>query len=252
VTALVTALDLDDAGVVLTITGAPAGAVSIVRTDVNGTAPVRLRTGQEPIAGTLIVTDYEAALVGTLLYVWTDALGATGAVSTSLDLEGTPARIAHAQLPAMRTTPEYVTGYGASRTSATVVHWPADRGDPVVMTRPARTREGSLTAFYRSHAEAAAGAAVLTPGRFLHLRQADHAGLDMHFAVLDSTVEPLELLAAGWVWSVAAQFVEVKSPNVPLLGAAGWTYADLTAASTSYSAVRVEFDTYADLIVGPL
>ena len=59
------------AAVQLSAAGLPAGPAVITRTDVNGSAPVRLLPAQEPITGSLLVTDYaETTTAGAeVLYV---------------------------------------------------------------------------------------------------------------------------------------------------------------------------------------
>jgi hypothetical protein len=250
VTALALTPQPATASVSVSVTAAPAGAVTLTRTDINGTAPVRLRTGQAPIAGTMVVQDNEPALTGPITYQVVDSAGAALSASTALGIVG--ARIASVQLPSLSAVPEQVTGYDAAATSATVVHWPVDRGDPVVICRPARTREGSLTVFSSSSAAARTLAGVIAPGRMLMLRQSDHPGLDMYFVPTDRDAEPVQLLAGGrWVWTVTARYVEVKPPAIPLLGNAGWTFADLTARYATFSAVRAAFPDFAALTVGP-
>lgn len=238
------------ASVTLSVTAAPAGPVTLTRTDTNGTAPVRLRTGQAPIAGAMVVQDNEPALTGPITYQVVDSAGVTTSVSTTLGITG--ARVSSVQLPSLAAVPEQVTGYDSAASSATVVHWPVDRGDPVVICRPARTREGTLTLFASTSAAARVMAGVLSPGRMLMLRQSDHPGLDMYFVPTDRDAEPVQLMAGGrWVWSVSVRYVEVKAPAVPLLGNAGWTFADLTARYATFSAVRASFPDFAALTVGP-
>lgn len=225
---------------------------TLTRVDTNGASPVRRREGQNPIAGDLILTDHEAALTGPVRYDLVDGNGVTYSASITLAGAGVAPRITNVQLPQRVAVPLAITGYDAARTSSSVVHWPVDRTDPVVVLRKPRTREGTLTAFSSSYADAAAMAATVAPGVTLHLRQGDHPGLDMYFAVLESRVAPEELVDAGWVWTVVATFVEVKAPTLPLLGAAGWTYDDLTAGWTTYAAARGSFGDYGALLVGPL
>lgn len=251
-TALVLTPNTTTAAVTLAITGAPAGDVTVTRVDSNGAAPVRRQTGLVPIAGAMTVTDYEPALTGTVRYDVVDSASVTTSASTTLAMAGTGPRVASVQLPSVLAKPSFVTGYEATRRSNTVVHWPEGRGDPVVILRPPHTREGTLTAFAEDYAKAVTMLSVIGPGAFLQLRQADHPGMDMYFAVLEASVEPLELATAGWVWSVRADYVEVKSPTVPLLGAAGWTFATATASAATFSALRSTYATFADLTVGPL
>jgi hypothetical protein len=60
----------------------------ITRTDVNGTAmPVREDVGGlDTVGGVLTLTDYEAALIGPVVYTVTDGLGATATATTSLSV----------------------------------------------------------------------------------------------------------------------------------------------------------------------
>lgn len=58
----------DIGAVLIEVTGAPAGGLTIYREDMNGPGTVRLLAGQVPISGALTVYDYEAALTGTVYY----------------------------------------------------------------------------------------------------------------------------------------------------------------------------------------
>lgn len=49
----------------------PAYAFTLTRSDANGTRQVRLRDGEAPVGGALLVTDYEPALTGTITYTVT-------------------------------------------------------------------------------------------------------------------------------------------------------------------------------------
>lgn len=239
--------------VVLEVDATPTDApVIITRVDANGAAPVRLLAGQAPISGSLTVTDHEAALSGLIRWDVLDSAGVT--TSTTLTLEGTVPGplIAAVQLPGQACAPRAVTGYASRRTSSSVVHWVEDRADPVVILRRARTREGSLTVWASSYADAADIMGVTAPGVLLHLRQPDHPGMDMYFVTLDAEPSPETLTAAGWVWTVRLNYVEVKVPAVPLLGAAGWTFADLTAGYPTFSAVRSAFVDFGALTIGPV
>lgn len=251
-TALALTTDTTLARVTLAVTGAPAGAVTITRVDANGANPVRLQTGQAPIAGAITVTDYEPAMVGTVRYDVKDSAQVITSASTTLDTPGAQPRIAQVQLPAIAAVPTAVTGYDAARRSATVVHWIEGRADPVVILRPPHTREGTLTAWAGSYAAADTILDVVTPGVVLMLRQADHPGMDMYLAVTESRVTPMDNLVTGWSWAVAATYVEVKAPTSPLLGAAGWTFAQVTAANTTFDALTSTYPTFTALAVGPL
>lgn len=58
----------DFAAVRLEVTGAPAGPLEVLRTDDNGTHPVRQLPDQETTGGTLALVDYEAAFTGPVTY----------------------------------------------------------------------------------------------------------------------------------------------------------------------------------------
>jgi hypothetical protein len=250
VTALTLTPNTEAATIALVVTGAPAGDVTITRVDANGANPVRRQTGHVPSGGGIIVIDYEPAMVGTVRYDVYDSALVTTSASTTLDTPGMLPRIAQVQLPAVVAVPDAVTGYDAARSSATVVHWVEGRQDPVVILRPAHTRQGTLTAWASSYAAGEAILDVLAPGVILMLRQADHAGMDMYLAVIESRVSPLDQLTDGWSWAVNATYVEVKPPTLPLLGAAGWTFADVTAGYVTFASVVSSFATFTDLAIG--
>jgi hypothetical protein len=253
----VTAVVLTPSGVTpglvtVSVTGAPAGDVTITRVDANGATPVRRRTGVLPVGGALNVQDYEPALVGNVRYDVVDSAAVT--TSASIDLTGSVIgpRIHQVQLPAFAAAPSAIVGYTSSVKSSTVVHWPIDRTDPIAILRKARTREGQLTAYASSYANADAMLDTVGPGTYLMMRQPDHPGLDMYFVVLEAAVTPSELLdGSGWAWSLVLDYVEVKSPAVPLLGSAGWAYSNVLANHATYTAMRSSWATYSALAVGP-
>lgn len=252
-TTLTATLDTVNAAVVLVVDAAPAGPVILTRTDANGTGTVRLREGQEPITGDMVVVDAEAALTGLLAYTCRDANGGTSTASTTFDgsaLSDEP-RLHTVQLPQVFTSPPYVTGYAASRESTSTVHHVIGREDPLVIVQGVtRMRAGRLETRHRTYADAAASASVLSSGPVL-FRQTGHPGLGMYLVATRVALDPLEQGRDGWHWQVAADYVETRSPVLPLLGAAGWSYADLTASSLSYAAVLADFADYAAVVVGP-
>jgi hypothetical protein len=248
-TAVVLTPQASTASVLLQITGAPAGAVVITRTDVNGTGTVRLRVGQVPIAGALTISDYEPALVGTISYDVVDSGGARVSASTTLAGLGLGPQVGGVQLPGLEFDPELITGYDSSRASSSTVLRVINRGDPVVVLAPTRTREGTLEVWCRDASDAHAYAEVLAQARVLLLRQPTHPGLDMYFLAQSVGVQPLQPTAEGWRWQVACQYVELRNPAYPLLGAAGWTFDDV-AAYSSFAAVRAAFADFDALLVG--
>ena len=238
------------ASVLIQITGAPAGPVVITRSDANGVATVRLREGQEPISGSLTLSDFEPALVGPLAYDVVDSAGDTTSDSTTL--AGTVARpqIGGVQQPGLEFDPELVTGYDANRPGASTVHRVIGRADPVITLAPSHTREGRLSVWCRDHEEAVTAARVLAQARILMFRQPTHPGMDMYFYAENVTTRPLQATADGWRWVTECDYLELRSPTLPLLGAAGWTFGDVVASFPTFAAVRSAFADFDALLVG--
>lgn len=232
-------------------TGTLPASLTITRTDANGTAPVRLRTGQAPIAGALTVVDYEAALTGAVTYDVVDTQQTRTTASTSLAGVSPRPQITGVQLPQLTYSPELVTGYDASREAASTVHRVVNRDDPVIVLGPTRTREGNLAVWCRSYVDAADVARVLALGRILMLRQLDYAGLDMYFLAQSIETTPLDSTTQGWRWQTTCRYIEVRNPALPLLGDAGWTFDDVVATYPTFGALRSAFTDFNDLVVGP-
>lgn len=239
------------ASVLIQITGAPAGAVVISRTDINGTGTVRLRSGQLPIAGALTVTDYEAALTGLVRYDVVDTAPATTTASTTLEGLVSGAQISGVQEPQLNYQPAIVTGYDASRDTGSAVLRVLGRPDPVIVLAPTRTREGKLEIWATDSASAFEAGRVLAAARVLMLRQPDQPGMDMYFLAQRIDTTPLQRVVGGWRWQTTCTYVELRNPTLPLLGAAGWTYNDVVTTYPTYAAVRTRFATFNDLLVGP-
>lgn len=237
------------ASVLIQITGAAAGPVVITRADVNGSGPVRLRAGQVPIAGALTITDYEPALLGALTYDVVATGGAVATAATTLAGLVTRPQIGGVQLPALEFDPELVTGYEGSRESGSTVLRILGRSDPVVVLAPTRTREGSLDVWCRNYADAHDLELALAQARILMLRQPTYPGLDMYFNASSIAVSPLASTRDGYRWQVTCDFVELRNPSLPLLGAVGWTFDDV-AAYASFATVRATFDDFDALLVG--
>lgn len=249
-TALVLTPQPSTASVLVQITGAPAGPVVITRTDANGTNLVRLRVGQAPIAGALTITDYEPALLGALRYDVVDAALVTTTGSTTLDGLVAGPQIAGVQLPGLDFQPQLITGYTAAREGSSTVHEIVGRADPVVVLGPTRLRRGRLEVWVADYAEGIDLVGVLAQARILMLRQPDHPGMDMYFLATSVPIEPLAKTSAGWRWSVEFDFVELRSPALPLLGAAGWTFDDVASGYSTFASVRAAFDDFDELLVG--
>lgn len=243
--------------ITLTISGAPAGPVTITRTDANGVGTVRLLAGQAPIAGAMVVTDYEAALVGVVTYQVVDSAAAT-TTSAPTTLAGlvTEAMLGVPVLPQLSVAGVFpLDTYSATRRSTGTIHEVIGRQDPVVTLGRAQLRVGSLQYLTEDYPGAAAIVQAYDRGEVVLLRQTDHAGLDLYHVATSSTVSPAATTREGMRWAVAVEFVEVAPPSGPRLGDVGWTWADLSATYSSWAAMRSAYvaqgDKWVDVTVGP-
>lgn len=232
------------AAVRLEAAGLPAGPATIMRTDANGEGQVRLLPGQEPSAGALLVTDYEAALTGTITYTVDDATATTelGVHFPVLAAAGRPNLRAHLTA---------VTGYSESSTSASAVVRILDRDDPIIMEAPHWLPSGSLTAWCASYADALTVAKVAREGRRTMFRQADYPGMDKYVTLTAAAVAAEPSAGTDQRWTVRLDYETVATPTTDLLAAAGWDFDALTASFDTFADVPVAFATFNALTAGP-
>ena len=231
------------AAVRLEAAGLPDGPAAITRTDANGTGAVRLLPGQVPSAGTLIVTDYEAALAGPVTYAVDDA-SATVALDFPLPV------LAAAGRPNLRAHLTAVTGYLEATTASMPVVQILDREDPIVMQAPHQLPTGTLTAWCGSYPDALEVAEVARSGHRCLFRQADYPGMDKYVVFTGSSVLP-DTSAGEVRWTVSLPYTAVAVPTGDLLSAAGWDFDALAAAFTTFDDVTAAFTTSDAVTVGP-
>jgi hypothetical protein len=205
-----------------TITVDPLNAwlgTKIVRTDVNGVAPVRLDPGQDIPNGstTLTVTDYEAALTGAVSYTVTDGLGATATAAPATPAAPGAWRTLPATAVPTTTPPQNVqldlvmdiTERAASNGS---LHEIIGRSDPIANPGPMTLRAGTLTLYVDTYAKARALRLLLQSGEIAMLRQPGYAGMDMYVTVRDLEVEPDPERTTTQHWSANMTYAEVLAP----------------------------------------
>lgn len=248
-TALTATVDNDLAAVLLQVTAAPAGPVTIERTDRNGVAAVRLMDGEEPISGAMTVRDWEPALTGTVTYTVTDAAAgtATATVTTAVAL---PVLMA-AVLPHSRATLAAVTDFSDESEMGGTVHQVIGRAEPLVIGAGHTLATGSLTVYAGSFEDAQAVAAVARAGNVLLLRQPTYAGMDRYLTARRASVRPRNDDTTPRRWDVELAYLEQASPDGPLESAAGWNYAAHTALGLTYAQSTAQFATYRDRVIGP-
>lgn len=218
---------------------------AIIRTDANGTRPVRVRDLSLPgiSAGTFV--DYEAALGGYVSYrldhpdfadlVWVNM---SGDWAPRFIIPFTPMVYAEA---------ESVTAYDAARTSTVTFHDVIGREDPLVVEGRLSSRRGKLVTEFDTLAAASALQGLLSRGKTVMYRQSEQPGMDMYFhtSALDVTVDP-----EREVWTVTIDYVEVGFPAGGIMSSQGWTFDTVTRAYASFTELSREYDTFIDLAMG--
>ena len=222
-------------------------AFTLTRSDANGLRAVRLYEDQNPLSGSLIVTDYEAALTGPITYTVTTTETATD--TTALDLDETwlmvPVTPQHSVEVAL------VTGYGEASEAGSTVHRIIG-GRATLTLRPLGSREGTLGIWCPDYPSAAAVRAVYGRGEVVLLRQPDHAGLDLYHAATGRvSITPHDDATQPRRWQVEVEYTEAGVPTDPLSGALGWDYATGLERNATYAGDLAEFPTYADRLIGP-
>lgn len=218
---------------------------SITRTDVNGTADIRLVPYQLDGTGYAVVTDYEAAH-GLNTY---KALSASGSVlaTSSATLTIEKPWLSVPVLPQLSVTVDQITDYGSSRASSTVVHQVIGRADPVVNIGKLGLRQGMLEIWTPDLATARALEEVIDSREILMLKQAV-AGMDMYFTATDSDSAPYSAEGSATRYRFTVRYVEVKRPDAYLKGGRGWTYGALADSTIStYADLAAAYQTYHDM-----
>lgn len=232
--------------------------VGLTRSDANGARDVREVAGVRMEDGTLILTDHEPALVGSVTYtVATQRIdvpvpSSTTEVATAqtrLDLTGN--RFTQVVAPRLSASSPIVEVYEAEQPSAGVAHDVIDRADPLVTKGVLRTRRGRLTVWWPTYAAALAFTHLFDTGDEVLWRQDTYPGLDMYFIRSSVRTSPYQAHTATRRWSVEIDYVEVGFPTVPIAGDATWNYREGALRNATYWDDLREFATYADRLNGP-
>jgi hypothetical protein len=247
----------DSGSVLITVTGAADDDV-LMRTDRNGTAPVRTFPNQGVEAGGLIITDYEPALFGAIRYE-------IGGASALTYLDGTRAPFALVPVdliitpvfPSNRATPTLTVEHTYQRPSNATRHDVIGRPDQLAVLAPLGFRTGTLRFIVPDADAANALEAVYDKGEIVLVRFASGAhaftgrrfpnSRDVYHIADRVDVAPAEF---GY-YAVTVSYVELRRPSAPLAGSFGWTFDDVTAQFESFDEVRAAFATFNDLKVGP-
>ena len=240
------------ASVLIAVTGAPAGALAITRTDDNGSGTVRLQAGQVPIAGSLTVADFEAALTGTIGYQVRDAAGVyTSATTTLAGLAPYGPHLVVPVNPQLRLDLAVVLDNPHVEDANTSFHDVIGRPDAIpTVTGPLNLRHGSMTVRCADYPTSRQLRSLAAAGATLMFRQPDHPGMDMYFAVASLATAKADRTAAGWYFDVDLSYRETADPVAPLTGTLGWNWGTVRDNGT-WADLRAQLPTWNDVLVGP-
>lgn len=224
-----------------------AGVAGILRSDVNGLHPVRLRSGELAGDGGRTVIDYEPALAGPVLYRLTGTAAVTG-VQEWADLGGAGLPRFHLpSIPQFTVPAQAVTAYEYERTSRAVFHQVINRADPLVAQARMGTRVGTLTARFDAYDAARAVANVLERGQTLMFRQVENPGQDMYF---HSSRFRVLALPEDDAWEVQISFTEIENPPGNVLTRGGWTFDLLARWVKNFDALGTDYLSFNDVTIG--
>lgn len=233
------------AAVVLQITGAPDGPLTVTRTDTTGTHSVMLPLYAAPIGGALTLTDTDPALTGALTYTVTDSAGTkTTAALASLGLTGW--RVHPIGDPRAIVTPTLILSVNLARATATA-HAVIGRPDHVGIYQAAPSLPRGTLVIRCATLAAAQAVAEAAAGRSpLHLRSATLPTLDQWVIAESSRIDPSG--STGWTVTLAAAGADPDQWPDPLT-TASWSCGDIAYATCAGAAAA--YATCALLAAGP-
>lgn len=226
------------AAAVLTLTPSGTLAGPIMRTDANGTAPVRVPAGTFPRDRALTVTDWEAALGSPVTY-------SVAGITVRLILTGLDPVLVAVLRPSESVIVEAVTEYAAARASLGTVHQVQDRTDPLVSLGRLGARTGSLTVWFPDYPSARTAENMIDRTGVVMLKQAENPGQDMYFTAQTVQTDP-DPESAGWVLTIA--YTEISRPTSPITANA-WTFADVSRSFPSFRNVTSSYSDFEMLTV---
>lgn len=223
-----------------------SGVTGLLRSDANGTRPVRLRAEDLTGTGPRALVDYEPALAGRILYRVRTAAGETGQAWTQLTGAVLP-RFIIPSVPQFAVVADSVETYRYTRLTRAKFHEVINRPGPLVSAGKLAPRTGSMSLSFPTYAALVDLQDVLERGQTVLFRQFEHPGLDMYFHAdtvgVDARPEEEE-------WVLEFGFVEVEFPAGPVLSRRDWTFDTLAQRYATFDDVALAFDTFHDLTVG--
>lgn len=230
-----TTLTLTPRGPAVQLTLTPTETItSILRSDVNGNASVRVPAGTFPRTGPLVLEDWEASLTGIVTYT-------AGPAVARITMAGTDPWLITPLRPAGSVRLEQVTDYAATHQSLATLHQVVDRPDPLAALGRLTTRTGSLSILCPDYAAATARKDALDRAGIVLLKTPDRPGMDMYFIPTQASYRPA---ADRWMLEVA--YTEVARPASPI-SAAVWTFGTVSASYPSFANISSGYDDFEGL-----
>jgi len=215
----------------------------VLRTDANGTRPVRTAAGTLPsmgTTGTVTFTDHEPALAGPIMY----QVG--GVVTWAQFPAGQPARFTLPLAPTVTLAVDAarVTDYAYTRESSGTAHQVIGRpADPIIIKGRLRSRSGKLAIGCETYRQARELEAILETGHEVLFRQPGNAGADLYF-----TVRSIGVQRADEWWALDVEYLGVKAPAGDLAAAGAWDFADLAALpGETFPSIAQGYGSFVDL-----
>lgn len=243
---------------VTVIDGSPMAAHSwsLVRSDVLGSADVRVQDGQDlsgdGITGTylMVVTDHECALAGLVTYTLRveDETMNVGYAEASVTPDTARRWLTFPVLPQYSLELPPVGGVEIDHEPRDRYFEPIDRDEFLPVYGAFGSRRGRLGILAPDFDTAVEIVNAYKRIRTALLRLPDPAGASMYHSLARINLRKYTDRAHEWL--ISGEYRQVPRPSGPLLGTLGWSYADTTALGETYSASAVTFPTYVDRTLG--
>jgi hypothetical protein len=212
----------------------PADVLTLTRSDVNGTRPVRVPAGTIPGSGTLTITDYEPALTGQIQYRATTATDPEA--SAWVTLGGGLPRFVMPSIPLYSVEVDTVYAYSAPRATRGTVHEVVGRADPIIVAGRMGTRRGTLGIVCDDHGDVLRLTSMMERGQTVLYRQSDNPGMDMYFYPLGVAPAP-----SSGKWELSVDYVELAYPSGPVQSDPSWTFGKLARTATTFAKVSTDY-----------
>lgn len=223
--------------------------VRLVRSDVNGSRPVRRRANQGARAGELVLVDYEPSLSGLIQYQLIETGGvASEPLWTTFGGEARLPRFILPSVPQFFVTVDTVHGYSSARKSRATLHTVINRNDAIVAEGRLTPRRGRLEIFCSEYMHGKNLENLLERGQAALYRQAENPGQDMYFYVDPDGGTSFD--PDGAAWRLTVDYVEVDFPSGDVISGENWTFDTLAKTGTSFDAVAGSYRSFVDLAIG--